>query len=667
MCVVRFVKHFSPRCPHCKAMAPHWQALHDLYTTSSPKLSSSSPNADPASQASSASFTELYNFKFAELNCDAFGDICEKPELDIEGYPTLNLYKDGKLVDVYSAKDRRDVASMSGWVEERLATIKTVSGKKETEAMKEIEKETGTETEKEKEKETEKEKEREKEKEEIKPTTTTTTQVAKSTAVANPDGISVSLNRDTFIKLVGDSQDPWMIKFYAPWCHHCQAMAPAWFSLAREMQGKLRIGEVNCDEEKRLCKDVRLRGYPTILLFQGGEKVEYDGLRGLGDLVSWANKAIEASTIKELDIATLDEVEAKEEVFFVYVYNEATTSEDLAALERLKLPLIGHAPIFKTNSKIIAERFRVSDFPISTYPRIFVVRDGVPAYFTAYSPKELRDHQKILAWMKSVWLPMVPELTASNSHEIMNGKIVVLGILSREREKEFSTARKELKEAAIQWLELRAQQEKAERQELRDRKELRIEEAEDRGDDRALQEAKNIVIRTREKKEVGFAWVDGVFWNRWVRSTYGVDVAEDGERVVINEEDRKWVWETNVAGNPIPFKRSEMVETLQAVYAGDGRIKGRTTSNGIEKWVLGVRGLGGGHPVLVWGGFVALLVSMGMWLRGRIRRGRLGHGHTSHGHGHGHHRGGSGTGGSWWGDAGEKGWLGGGGPTGKFD
>jgi protein disulfide-isomerase len=39
-----------------------------------------------------------------------------------------------------------------------------------------------------------------------------------------------------------------------------------------------------------------------------------------------------------------------------------------------------------------------------------------------------------------------------------------------------------------------------------------------------------------ERPRVGFAWVDGEFWERWVKTTFGIDVKE-GERVVINDED----------------------------------------------------------------------------------------------------------------------------------
>ena len=351
----------------------------------------------------------------------------------------------------------------------------------------------------------------------------------------NPIGTSIPLTAETFQSLVTMTQDPWFIKFYAPWCGHCQAMAPNWVQLGKEMKGKLNIGEVNCDVESRLCKDAHLRGFPTILFFRGGERVEYDGLRGLGDFVSYANKAIDAGDgVRDIDAAEFKELEEKEEVIFVYFYDHATTSEDFAALERLTLSLIGHAKIVKTNSALLAERFK-----ITTWPRLLVSRDGRPTYYTALSPQDMREFRQVLHWMQSVWLPIVPELTSSNSREIMDGKLVVLGILSRDRQDEFEISKKELKNAAIEWMDKETKAFQSQRQELRDAKQLRIEEAEDRNDQRALRNAKQMRISMdkSDHKEVGFAWVDGVFWERWIRQTYGIEVAKDGEKVIINDED----------------------------------------------------------------------------------------------------------------------------------
>ena len=166
---------------------------------------------------------------------------------------------------------------------------------------------------------------------------------ASAAPLPNPTGISVPLTADTFnqhIPLVPSKAHGagWFVKFYAPWCSHCQHMAEAWKELAREMKGKLNIGEVNCDAESKLCKDIKLRGYPTLIFFKGGERVEYDGLRGLGDLVSFAGKAVQYESLEtplnysagvhDITSQEFDVYEKKDEVIFLYFYDQATTSED---------------------------------------------------------------------------------------------------------------------------------------------------------------------------------------------------------------------------------------------------------------------------------------------------------------------------------------------------
>ncbi|KAA8573305.1 hypothetical protein MFRU_053g00450 [Monilinia fructicola] len=444
---------------------------------------------------------------------------------------------------------------------------------------------------------------------------------SKPTQTANPLGTSVSLTAESFQNLVTMSQDPWFIKFYAPWCHHCQAMAPNWAQLAKEMKGKLNVGEVNCEAEARLCKDVHVRGYPTIHFFRGGERVEYEGLRGLGDFVTFANKAVDIGDgVKDIDAAGFKELEEKEDVIFVYFYDHATTSEDFAALERLTLSLIGHAKLVKTNSAALADRFK-----ITTWPRLLVSRDGRPTYYTALAPQDMRDFRQVLHWMQSVWLPVVPELTASNSREIMDGKIVVLAILSRDRAADFVMAKKELKQAALEWMDKQIINFQRERQELRDAKQLRLEEAEDRNDQRALRAAKSIRINMdkSDQKEVGFAWVDGVFWERWIRSTYGIEVKTDGEKVIINDEDNRRYWDTTITGNYIIPSRTSILETIPKVVSNPPVIKPKSTVGSLEKMFFNIRGAISGHPFLSFGLALGIVLGITMYGRGKVgsRRG----------------------------------------------
>lgn len=542
-----------PWCPHCIAVAPVWQTLYEFYYTSRPieSLPSDTESSNHIGHSTLPSnFSAYYNFHFGSLDCDAYGTTCNSNK--VKAYPTFIIFKDGK--EISRLEGGSDMESLSNFIETHLESIRPGSrpkgglelpevGAKSTksnfngagntsnntaiadhisqspliassaskEAMENIPSRGMV---------------------MIKPTPL---KPARPISEPNPLGTSLALTTEKFQRDVTMTQDPWLIKFYVPWCGHCQAMAPIWIQLGKEMKGKLNIGEVNCDIEHRLCKDVQLQGYPTILFFRGGERVEYLGSRGLGDFLAYANKAIEIEDgVRDIDAFEFQELEKTEEVIFVYFYDHATTSEDFAALERLTVSLIGHAKLVKTNCEILANRFK-----ITTWPRLLVSRDGRPTYYTALSPQEMRDFRRVLHWMHSVWLPIVPELTASNSREIMNGKLVVLAILTRDRPDEFIMAKKEIKSAALEWMDKQTIAFQRERQELRDAKQLRIEEAEDRNDQRSLRAAKNIRINMdrSEQKEVGFAWVDGVFWERWIRQTYGIEVVKDGEKVIINDED----------------------------------------------------------------------------------------------------------------------------------
>ena len=543
-----WVKHYSPYCGHCNAIKPHWQTLYEFYYTSDPlegRTKAAQPDVD-----SPNSFRGFYNFHFASLNCVAYGDACDKN--GVKAWPTFNLYKDGELVEKYTAG--RNMEEFSHYVEEKLEQIKP--GSRPREGVK-VPKAGATSIDRSKgpEKPLAKDKdplagaaagERHNDKVAGVSTETSsamlasetaktgrTTEITKAGPIPNRSGISVPLTAESFQKLVTTSQDPWFIKFYVPWCGHCQHLAPTWAQMAREMEGKLNIGEVNCEASPRLCKDARVSAYPTIYFFRGGERVEYNGLRGLGDLLSFAGKAMD-SDVKYVDAPAFKEMEETEEVIFVYFFDHATTSEDFAALDRLTLSSIGHAKIVKTDSEMLANRFK-----INALPRLLVSRDGRPSYYTALAPQDMRDFRKVLTWMQSVWQPLVPELTASNAKDIMRGKFAVLGVLDRGKPDDFLQSRRELKNAALEWMDKQTQLFQLERQELRDSKQLRIEEAEDREDQRALRQAKSMVISITEedfRKGVNFAWVDGVFWERWLRRTYGIDV-QKGERVVINDED----------------------------------------------------------------------------------------------------------------------------------
>ncbi|KFZ00672.1 hypothetical protein V501_10552 [Pseudogymnoascus sp. VKM F-4519 (FW-2642)] len=608
------VKFYSPACHHCQAMAPAWKTIYEYYWTSKPV-----PSTTTETKESLNDFHHYYGFDFASVNCLAYGDSCLK--YGVDGFPVIKIFKDGKEVDEYIRKSDMppiSVETIGQFIEKTLETIRPGSRVKDgpvwpEAGAKSVE---GLST----------------SAAAPKPTATAKTNAIapsdqpkppKSNKIpstpANPHGASVSFTPESFHTQVTLSQDSWFVKFYAPWCHHCQTLAPIWLELAKEMEGKLNIGEVNCVEHKALCNEAKVNGFPTLAFFSGGERVDYTGLRGLGDLTRWAGSATGIDEgVMDVTAAEFKTLEKTEEVIFVYFYDHATTSEDFDALDRVILSLIGQATLVKTKDPEMYERYK-----ITSWPRLLVSRDGRPTYYTALAPDDMRDYRGVLKWMQSVWLPIVPELLPGNAREIMDGKLVVLAVLTRERKDEFKAAKNELKSAAMEWMDKQIQMFQLERQEFRDAKELRIKEAEAKDDQRAVRAAKSIRIdmTKSERKEVTFAWVDGVFWERWIRTTYGINIA-DGERVIINDEDNRRYWDTTINGNSILASRTSILETIPKVITSPPKIKPKYTISNFSKVFFDIRRGAGSHPILTIGLVVAIiLAAVGLGRKKRRSRG----------------------------------------------
>jgi putative thioredoxin len=79
----------------------------------------------------------------------------------------------------------------------------------------------------------------------------------------------------TFEQKVIDAsnQQPVMVDFWAEWCAPCISLAPALERVIDELEGVVRLGKVEVDDNMRLAGRFRLRGFPTVILFHHGEEL----------------------------------------------------------------------------------------------------------------------------------------------------------------------------------------------------------------------------------------------------------------------------------------------------------------------------------------------------------------------------------------------------------
>jgi protein disulfide-isomerase A6 len=69
--------------------------------------------------------------------------------------------------------------------------------------------------------------------------------VAVVNAFYEGDSKVVTLTTDNFSSLVLDSDDLWLIEFYAPWCGHCKKLTPEFDKSAKALDGIVKLGAVD--------------------------------------------------------------------------------------------------------------------------------------------------------------------------------------------------------------------------------------------------------------------------------------------------------------------------------------------------------------------------------------------------------------------------------------
>merc|ERR1712083_4212 len=107
---VAFAKFYAPWCGHCKRLAPTWEELAKKYQD----------NEDVV---------------IGHVDCTAADNI-NRPLCDaqgVNGFPTLNIYKDGVKAEEYNGK--RDLAELAKFVEKHLAAEPEAAKKEEKDEL----------------------------------------------------------------------------------------------------------------------------------------------------------------------------------------------------------------------------------------------------------------------------------------------------------------------------------------------------------------------------------------------------------------------------------------------------------------------------------------------------------------------------------------------------
>lgn len=84
----------------------------------------------------------------------------------------------------------------------------------------------------------------------------------------------VVLTDKNFQTEVLDDKGVVLVDFWAPWCGPCRMLGPIVEEVAKDFEGKAKVGKVNVDESPESAGKYGVMSIPTVILFKAGKPVE---------------------------------------------------------------------------------------------------------------------------------------------------------------------------------------------------------------------------------------------------------------------------------------------------------------------------------------------------------------------------------------------------------
>lgn len=224
------------------------------------------------------------------------------------------------------------------------------------------------------------------------------------------DAAVAKLSSKDFDTKIGEQQLAF-VKFYAPWCRHCQEMAPDFEKAAVTLRDRALLAEIDATVEEDLAEKYGVNSYPTIKLFSKGRFVaDYMGSMETQAFVDFIDRATQPRyQLIESQVALDAYLKDKGKAAVLAGVN--LQGEDLESFSRLTFTLNSHFPELAV---IVVKDPSILDATMKTENGDHVLLRPTDDAFSAmkYDPKSFTS---LDVFVRAMLVPSFDEFTPSNA------------------------------------------------------------------------------------------------------------------------------------------------------------------------------------------------------------------------------------------------------------
>lgn len=243
---ITLVEFFAPWCGHCKSLAPEYAKAAEILSATTPRV------------------------RLATVDATIEKALADQHR--IEGYPTLKIFRDGKVYDYDGPREASGIAEFM--------------------------------------------------------------RAQADPAWAPPANAVVELTDENFDAVTQGKLV--LVEFYAPWCGHCKALEPKFERAAKQLaklSEPIVLAKLDATKHEAIAKRFTIPGYPMLKVFRTGVDSEFKGGREADEIVQEMQELASPAAERIEDAVALHMRTKRATSLLAIAFLDSSVPSDLVALE----------------------------------------------------------------------------------------------------------------------------------------------------------------------------------------------------------------------------------------------------------------------------------------------------------------------------------------------